>query len=317
MANNANIADMIKADTGIDISGLTNVVAVHDHDHSQMFEDFIKHLNVSHILWTVIEIIIVGALIYGALLFIDRLAKQITKFAQVHDYDVLFLRFMPLISKFVKLLVIIFFILVLGNIHGVNLSSVIAGIGIGGVAIGFAAKESIADVFGTIVLIADKSFKIGDYIEIDKSVSTGYFAGVVEDINFRSSKLRSTDGALSVIPNHILAASIIRNLSASNRKCIQEYIGITYDTPKDKVKEAIEICRSILKENPEINNNYTVELNSLSDSSLKIMVRAFTFSTDWADMQRIKNDMLLEIYDKFNTAKIEFAFNTQTLHIKK
>ncbi len=249
--------------------------------------------------------------------FIDNCAARLKKYVELKEYDLICINFLPLGIKLAKIFVFCFVILVVGNLHGINFSSILAGIGIGGIAIGFAAKETIADVFGTICLVADKNFKLGDMIQIDKTISGRDLEGVVEDINFRSSRLRSLDGALNIVPNHILASSIIRNYTQSNKKCIWEYIDITYNTPVDKVKEAIEICRTIFQNNNEIIDNYTVELNSLSSSSLKIMVRAYTNLKTWEALQRVRNDILMAIFEKFNHAKIEFAFNTQTLYIKQ
>jgi len=310
------VTDAITAET-IDLKTLQNLDLTNPEQSAKVIEKIVSHVSLSNIIKDIVEIAVVVAIVVAVFFFIDRATKHITKFMHKHNYDAMFARFLPLISKLSKVFVVLFILLVWGNIHGFNLTSIIAGIGIGGLAIGFAAKETIADVFGTIVLIADRSFKIGDYIMIDKSIDGNALAGCVEDINFRSSKIRHTDGSVNSIPNHILASSIIKNVTMSDKKMILEYIDIVYDTPTEKVKEALDICRGILNCNLEINNNYQVELNSLSSPSLKIMVKAFTFTTNSNDYQRIKGELLLEIFDKFNTAQIEFAYNTQTLYLKK
>ena len=224
---------------------------------------------------------------------------------------------MPLISKLLKIVVVIFFIFIFAGSHGVNLTSVMAGIGIGGLAVGFAAKETIADVFGTVVLIMDKTAKVGDIVQVDKSIGGSDILGTVEDINFRSTKIRTFDGSLNTIPNHILASSVIKNLTTVTKRRFTEYIDIIYETPVEKVFEAIEICKRIIREHDRVMDNSMVEIACLDSSSIKIKLRIDTLAIENIDEpEMIKTQLLTRILDEFNKAKIEFAYNTQTLYMK-
>ncbi len=122
-------------------------------------------------------------------------------------------RFLPLFEKTVKGLILFFMIATFLQSHGYSLSALIAGFGITGLAVGFAAKETISSAFGAIAIIADKSFQIGDHIVV--SIAAGAAEGVVEDINMRSTKLRAPDGTLFIVPNNLMAASVIKNLTAA------------------------------------------------------------------------------------------------------
>lgn len=283
----------------------------------QKMNDFVVNIDYKALFNFVLDIALM--VVFCALLFkfVNKLSARITNFLQNKNSDMLLVRFMPLITKFLKSFVVVVVVLSWAASMGVNVSAVLAGIGIGGLAVGFAAKETIADVFGTIVLIADKSAKVGDSIEVDKTIGSGTLCGIVEDINFRSTKIRAFDGPINTIPNHILATSVIKNYTLANKRRIAEYVDIVYETPTEKVKEAIEICKSILAGNSKIQNGFLVELNSLSSSSLKLFLRADTYTTAADEVESIKTELLLAVFDSFNKAGIEFAYDTQTLYLKK
>ena len=140
----------------------------------------------------------------------------------------------------------------------------------------------------------------------------------VEDINFRSTKVRTFDGSLNTIPNHILASSVIRNLTTVTKRRFTEYIDIIYETPIEKVNEALEICKRVLTEHNRVMDNSLVELNALSSSSLRIMLRIDTLAIENIDEPHaIRTQVLMRILDEFRKANIEFAYNTQTLYLKK
>jgi len=283
----------------------------------ESLQGLLSNINYFAIIKICIELAIMIAICTGLFILIDKLSKKFTKVMQRRHYDLLLIRFMPLITKFLKSLVGLFFIFVFAGSHGLNLTSVMAGIGIGGLAVGFAAKETISDVFGTVVLIFDKSAKVGDIVQVDKSIDGKDILGIVEDINFRSTKIRTFDGSLNTIPNHILASSVIRNLTTVTRRRFTEYIDIIYETPIEKVQEALDICKRIIKEHDRISDNSLVELNTLGASSLKIMLRIDTFAIENIDEpQAIKTQVLMRILEEFRKANIEFAYNTQTLYLK-
>ena len=286
-------------------------------DNIQNTINLITQIDYKTIMHFVLDLAIIFLICSLLFKVINKLANKSTKFLQKKNADLLLVRFMPLITKFLKSFVVIVATILWAGSLGFNVSAVLAGIGIGGLAVGFAIKELIADVFGTIVLIADKTAKIGDVIEVDKAIGDAALIGTVEDINFRSTKIRAFDGPISSIPNHILATSLIKNYTLANKRRIAEYIDIVYETPIEKVRDAIEICRNILKENTMIHEDFLVELDSLSASALKIYIKADTKTTNATEIAQIKAQILLNIFDKFNAAKIEFAYNTQTLYVKK
>ena len=280
-------------------------------------EKIVKNIDYLAIFKLCIELAIIIALCTFLFMIIDNTSKKLKSILQKRHYDLLLIRFMPLISKLLKIVVVIFFIFIFAGSHGVNLTSVMAGIGIGGLAVGFAAKETIADVFGTVVLIMDRTAKVGDIVQVDKSIGGSDILGTVEDINFRSTKIRTFDGSLNTIPNHILASSVIKNLTTVTKRRFTEYIDIIYETPVEKVFEAIEICKRIIREHDRVMDNSMVEVACLDSSSIKIKLRIDTLAIENIDEpEMIKTQLLTRILDEFNKAKIEFAYNTQTLYMK-
>ena len=195
--------------------------------------------------------------------------------------------------------------------HGYSVSSLIAGFGITGLAVGFAANSAIANIFGTISIIADKSFKIGDYVKI------GEYEGIVESINMRSTKVRTLDNFLTIIPNHTIANSEIINVTAGHRRRIYETFSVTYDTSNEKLKKAVEILEKILEETPEISKDYVVFVETLDSSSINIKVHAYVKTKVWAKFLKEREKFILEAIKQFRKAGIEFAFPSRTIYMAK
>ncbi len=129
----------------------------------------------------------------------------------LEEKDSSIVRFLPVFERIAKGLVLFFVIATFLQSHGYSMASLIAGFGITGLAVGFAAKETIAGAFGAIAILADKSFQLGDYIIV------GAVEGTVEDINMRSTKLRAPDGSIIIIPNNVMVSAIIKNTSAPKK----------------------------------------------------------------------------------------------------
>ena len=168
---------------------------------------------------------------------------------------------------------------------------------------------SFYHIFGSISIISDKSFQIGDYIKF------GTYEGTVEDINMRSTKIRTLDNALTIIPNSVVANDAIINISAGHRKRIFETIGITYDTSNEKIERAVKIIEEILESHDEISKDYIVNLHELGDSSINIRVNAYVKTKVFNKYLKVKEAFLMELIKKFREENIEFAFPSQTVYL--
>jgi MscS family membrane protein len=191
------------------------------------------------------------------------------------------------------------------------MTSVIAGLGVGGLAIGLAAQDMIKNFFGSIMIFSDRPFEMGDRIQV------GSFDGTVEIVGFRSTRIRTLDGHLVTIPNGTLANDSIRNVAKRPNIKRGFNIGVTYDTTPEKVQEAIDILKDILKDHEGQNADMPARIyfTDFADSSLTIAVTYWYHPANWWDYSAFSERVNMEIFKRFNAAGIEFAFPSQTIYL--
>lgn len=159
----------------------------------------------------IVEIIVILAIVFIAFKCIDLFHRNFKdKLIKKHE-DTTILGFFPLLDKLLKFTVLFLALATYLQSNGYSITSLIAGFGITGIAVGFGAQHTIANVFGSFSLLADKAYKIGDYILINQDIAGMHVEGIVEDINLRSTKLRGNDGGLLIIPNNIIATGVVKN----------------------------------------------------------------------------------------------------------
>lgn len=163
----------------------------------------------------IIELVLVIVVVFISFKLIRIFNKNLKNKILLKQSDTTILGFMPLIDKLLKITVIFLAIATVLQNHGYSITSLIAGFGITGLAVGFGAKETISNVFGSFSLLADKAYKIGDYVVINQAIQDKAVEGIVEDINLRSTKIRALDGALLIVPNNIVANGVVKNTSQS------------------------------------------------------------------------------------------------------
>lgn len=225
--------------------------------------------------------------------------------------------FSPLFNRTAKLITLLVGIIVLMQYFGYSASSLIAGFGIAGAAVGFAAKESIAGIFSSVSLVADKTYKVGDWVVVDKFIKNESVEGIVEDITIRSTKIRAFDDTLIHVPNNQLANSIIKNGSALNKRRVLEFIDITYDTPPEMIEKAIDVCKHIILSTDNTDDFYKVSLSQVGPYSFKIMIYFYVKTTDWGEYLSTKQNVFLSIIREFKNAGIKLAFPSQALYFNQ
>lgn len=215
----------------------------------------------------------------------------------------------PIIRKTLKAFVVVVATLVTLSNIGVNITAAIASLSIGGLAVGLAAQDTLANLFGAVAILLDKPFRIGDRITLDA------VDGMVETIGLRSTKIRNLDGHLVTIPNKTMGNATLTNITnRPNIKTVMN-IGITYDTPTEKVKLALAILKEIYDAHP-MTKDLIVSFNKFADSSLNIMVVHWWNATDMKEYLAGMQELNLAIKQRFDGEKIEFAFPTQTVYLK-
>lgn len=217
---------------------------------------------------------------------------------------------LPVVRKGVKILIWTLAIIIALDNAGYNIGALLAGLGIGGLLIAMAAKDTVGNIFGGITIYTDKPFKIKDRIRV-----LG-FDGTVSEIGIRSTKIKTLSGTQVTIPNSTFSESAVENVSREPNRKITLNIGLTYDTSPDKMKKAQEILKNIsIKHKEMITDNYLISFTTFGDFSLGILFIYYIKKS--ADILKTQNSINLDILTQYNKNKINMAFPTQTIEIKK
>jgi len=222
----------------------------------------------------------------------------------------------PVVRKSLRITIaIIAILLVAENILGANVKSILLSAGVGGIAIALAAKETIANFFGSITIFADRPFQIGELVKI------GEYRGPVEEVGFRSTRIRTLRGHLVTIPNSMITNSTVENIDRRPFIRRRSNITITYGSGHTKAKKAVEIIKEVLAGVPEVNADPEkpprVYFSDFNDWSLNIYMSYWVKPADYWLYHTVNERVNLEIMKRFEAEQIEFAFPTQTLYVKK
>ena len=214
------------------------------------------------------------------------------------------------IARLLRLSVLITTGLIILQTLGISVTGVVAFGGIGGIAIGFAAQDLLANFFGGLIVYLDRPFSVGDWIRSpDREIE-----GTVEDIGWRVTVIRTFDKRPLYIPNSIFTTISVENPSRMLNRRIYETIGLRY-SDSGKVREIIEAVKMMLLNHEEIDTNTTliVNFNTMAASSLDFFIYTFTKTTDWVHYHEVKEDVLLKIIDIVHEHGADIAFPTTTL----
>lgn len=216
----------------------------------------------------------------------------------------------PIIRKSLKVFIVVVSVLVTSSNLGVNITAAIASLSIGGLAIGLAAQDTLANLFGAVAVFLDKPFRIGDRIQLDA------VDGTVETIGLRSTRVRNLDGFLVTIPNKTMGNATITNVTRRPTIKTTMFIGVTYDTPHAKLQRAVDILKEVYSKH-ERTQDLLVSFNRFGASSLDIQVVHWWNNTDHREYLTGMHVMNLEVKRRFDEAQIEFAFPTQTVYLRQ
>ncbi len=221
----------------------------------------------------------------------------------------------PLVRKTLRVFVVIVALLFIAqNIFDWNIGALMAGLGIGGLAIALAAKDTLANLFGSVTIFSDRPFQMGDRIVI------GGHDGVVEEVGFRSTRIRTLMGHQVIIPNSVVANEAVENIGRRPYLKRVMNVTVTYDTTPAKLKRGVEIIRELLDARKD---HFTQDLpprvyfNEFNDASLNIVVYYWFTPPDWWAYLQFNHEFNMELLRRFDAEGIEFAFPTQTLYLKQ
>ena len=217
----------------------------------------------------------------------------------------------PLVTKIIKGFITIAGLVFIANILQMNLTGLLAGLGLGGLAFALAAKDAVENVFGSITVLMDRPFVVGDWVIIDD------VEGTVENIGFRSTRIRTFYNSIITLPNSRLITAHVDNMGRRSYRRFTCHLGVTYDTPADKLEAFCEAIRQLVREHPQTRKDYFhVYFNQYSASSLDILVYIFFRVADWGEELQARHDFLLQVLKLAEQMHVEFAFPTQTLHLQ-
>jgi MscS family membrane protein len=216
----------------------------------------------------------------------------------------------PLISKTLKVFVTVIGITFVASNLNLNVSSLLASLGLGGLAFALAAKDVVQNLFGSITVILDQTFHTGDWIVVND------IEGSVEEVGLRSTKIRTFYDSQITVPNSIFITAKVDNMGQRRYRRLKCNVSLTYDTPPDKIEAFCEGVRELIRLHPYMRKDYYhVYLNSLGASSLDVLVYVFWETPDWSTELRERQRFLLDILRLAKAQQVEMAFPTQTLHL--
>ena len=224
----------------------------------------------------------------------------------------------PLVNwtlKGLEIIIIVLGIVAVLELWGIKVGPVIAGLGLFGVAVALGAQDLFKNLISGIMILMEKRFTIGDVILVSNEVE-----GVVEQIGFRSTLVRRFDSTPVMIPNYKFAEQSVTNYSRRHHRRIRWLIGLEYKTSIDQLKQIRDQITNLINNNKDFakneNSSFFVRIDSFSDSSIDMLVQAFTVTNDWSTFLKIKEELAVSIMKIVETNKAGFAFPSQSLYVE-
>lgn len=216
----------------------------------------------------------------------------------------------PMVRKALKVFVVAMGVVWIADNLDMNVGALLAGLGVGGLALALAARDAVANFFGALTVLADRPFEVGDWILM------GDIEGTVESVGFRSTRVRTFYNSLISFPNSMVTTTAVDNLGRRQYRRLKTTLGVTYDTPADKLETFIEGIRELIRRHPYTRKDYYhVYFHGFGASSLDVLVYMFFRAPDWATELRERQRFLMDVLRLANGLGVEFAFPTRKLHM--
>lgn len=226
-----------------------------------------------------------------------------------YDLDKLFL---SLLSKSLRAVIFAISLVILVQEWGYDITGFIAGLGLGGLAFALAAQDTAANLIGGVVILTEKPFTIGDWI------AAGQVEGIVEDITFRSTKVRTFDRAVVTVPNSSLAKEPITNWTRMGRRRINFSLGVAWDTPRERLEACIQRIRQMLRSHPQLHPAVLLaNFEKIGENSLDIYINCFTKSTALDQWLQVREDILYKIMEILEEQEVALALPARRVYADK
>ena len=270
--------------------------------------DAIEHFGVRWVIEAAYEIALIIVIAKLVLKSADFIAFVLIESDLEHtNFDLI--RFLKELSKIT--IVIFAFFIALGLAFEVNITALIASLGIGGLAIALAAQDTIANLFGSFIIYLDKPFKAGDQIEISD------VKGIVERVGFRTTRVRTLDRSLVTVPNKKMVDSTLNNISLSEERRVKFKLNLTYKSKSDAILNIISQIKEVIKNHDKTSDEITVNFTDFDASSLSLLIIYFVQTNRYEDLVEVKEDINIAIIKIVEENNCEFAYPTQTVYLEK
>jgi MscS family membrane protein len=256
-----------------------------------------------------IRLILSVAGVWAAFRATDLLAELLSQRAAATDskFDDLLI---PLVRKTLKIFIAAIGLIYIAGALNIEIVPLLTGLGIGGLAVAFAAKDTIENFFGSVAVILDQPFEVGDWVKIND------VEGTVEELGFRSTRIRTFYNSLVTVPNASLVRATVDNFGRRKYRRTNTTLNLTYDTPPDKIEAFCEGVRELIRAHPYTRKDYfCVYFNNFGAHSLDVLVYFFHECPDWQTELRERQRMYLDILRLADALGVEFAYPTQTLFV--
>ena len=235
------------------------------------------------------------------------LAKQAKKTDTTTDDQII-----QFVREALKILTYIFsFLFILGAVFNLNIGALVAGLGIGGLAVALAAQDTLENVIASFIIFFDKPFVVGDFIKVKDDY------GVVEKIGFRSTRIRTLEKSYLTLPNKTLIGDKLDNLSLRTFRRAKFNVGVTYDTTIEQVKAIVSDIQKFIDEHPRTNQDGLVKFTDFGSSSLDIMVLFYVDTMEWPVYLEVKEEINYKIIEIVKKHGSSFAFPSTTVYLQK
>ena len=218
----------------------------------------------------------------------------------------------PFIIEIARIMIYIFAIfIIMGNVFNVNIAALATGLGIGGIALAMASKESLENLLGSFTIFFDRPFTVGDVVTV------GSITGSVEKVGFRSTRIRTFDKSLVTLPNKKMIDAELDNLGMRPVRRVKFNVGLTYETSSDQIKAIVSDIQEMINNHPKTNQSGKVRFQEFGSSSLDVMVMYYVNSPRWDDLIDVKEDINYKIMEIIKKHKSDFAFPSTTVYLQK
>lgn len=218
----------------------------------------------------------------------------------------------PLLSRSAKVAIVVLGVVFVMQNAGVEVASLVAGLGLGGLAFALAAKDTVENLFGWMTIFADRPFSIGDWVVLDSGVE-----GTVEEVGFRSTRIRTFANSLVSVPNGKVATAVIDNLGLRQRRRVKITLGLTYDTPRDRLHAFVDAVRAAVKAHPRVSPEVQeIHFTNFGGSSLDILVYFFLEVPNWHEELAARGELFAEFLRIAEEVGVSFAFPSQSVYVE-